>query len=94
MSAPPPPSAAGPEPRLSPAVRKLVGESGIDPSAILGIGKMEKRAVVRLVGGADAILVRPMCYVSLTIDHRVIGGAQANAWLARFVEVLEKWPAP
>jgi 2-oxoglutarate dehydrogenase E2 component (dihydrolipoamide succinyltransferase) len=63
-------------------------------SAILGIGKLEKRVVVREVGGSDAMLIRPMCYVSLTIDHRVIDGAQSNAWLARFVDVLESWPAP
>jgi 2-oxoglutarate dehydrogenase E2 component (dihydrolipoamide succinyltransferase) len=62
-------------------------------SAILGIGKLEKRVVVREVGGADAILIRPMAYVSLTIDHRVVDGHQTNAWLTRFVEVLESWPA-
>ena len=60
-------------------------------SAILGVGKLEKRVVVRQVDGADAIQVRPMAYVSLTIDHRVIDAHQTNAWLARFVEVLESW---
>ena len=60
-------------------------------SAILGIGKLEKRVVVREVGGADAIQIRPMAYVSLTIDHRVIDAAQTNAWLARFVEILQSW---
>ena len=29
----------------------------------------------------DAILVRPMAYVTLTIDHRVVDGHQTNAWL-------------
>jgi 2-oxoglutarate dehydrogenase E2 component (dihydrolipoamide succinyltransferase) len=62
-------------------------------SAILGVGKLEKRVVVREVDGADAILIRPMAYVSLTIDHRVVDGHQTNAWLSRFVEVLEGWPA-
>ncbi len=62
-------------------------------SAILGVGKVEKRVVVREVHGADAILVRPMSYVTLTIDHRAIDGAQTNAWLTRFVEALETWPA-
>ena len=62
-------------------------------SAILGVGKLEKRVVVREVGGVDTIQIRPMCYVSLTIDHRVIDGHQTNAWLSRFVETLEKWPA-
>jgi 2-oxoglutarate dehydrogenase E2 component (dihydrolipoamide succinyltransferase) len=61
-------------------------------SAILGVGKLEKRVVVRQVAGQDAILIRPMAYVSLTIDHRVVDGHQTNAWLARFVEVLETWP--
>lgn len=61
-------------------------------SAILGIGKVEKRVVVREINGSDAMLIRPMSYVSLTIDHRVIDGAQTNAWLTRFVEVLENWP--
>ncbi len=62
-------------------------------AAILGIGKLEKRVVVREIGGQDAILVRPMAYVTLTIDHRVVDGHQTNAWLTRFVEVLESWPA-
>jgi 2-oxoglutarate dehydrogenase E2 component (dihydrolipoamide succinyltransferase) len=62
-------------------------------AAILGVGKLEKRVVVREVGGQDAILIRPMAYVTLTIDHRVVDGHQTNAWLTRFVEVLESWPA-
>ncbi|NOX95771.1 MAG: dihydrolipoamide succinyltransferase [Alphaproteobacteria bacterium] len=61
-------------------------------SAILGVGKLEKRVVVRTVDGVDAIQIRPMAYVSLTIDHRVLDGAQTNAWLTRFVEVIESWP--
>ena len=61
-------------------------------SAILGIGKTEKRVVVREVGGVDAIQVRPMAYVSLTIDHRVVDGHQTNGWLATFVETIEGWP--
>jgi 2-oxoglutarate dehydrogenase E2 component (dihydrolipoamide succinyltransferase) len=62
-------------------------------AAILGVGKLEKRVIVRQVNGDDAILVRPMAYVTLTIDHRVVDGHQTNAWLTRFVEVLESWPA-
>jgi 2-oxoglutarate dehydrogenase E2 component (dihydrolipoamide succinyltransferase) len=62
-------------------------------SAILGVGKLEKRVVVREVGGVDTIQIRPMAYVSLTIDHRVVDGHQTNAWLTRFVELIETWPA-
>ena len=63
-------------------------------AAILGIGKLEKRVVVREIGGQDAILVRPMAYVTLTIDHRVVDGHQTNAWLTRFVDILENWQQP
>jgi 2-oxoglutarate dehydrogenase E2 component (dihydrolipoamide succinyltransferase) len=62
-------------------------------SAILGVGKLEKRVVARAVDGIDTIQIRPMAYVSLTIDHRVIDAAQTNAWLSRFVEVIGTWPA-
>ena len=61
-------------------------------AAILGVGKLEKRVVVREIDGQDAIVVRPMAYVTLTIDHRVVDGHQTNAWLSRFVEILESWP--
>lgn len=59
--------------------------------AILGVGKLEKRVVVREAGGADAIQVRPMAYVSLTIDHRALDGHQTNAWLTAFVAAIEGW---
>ena len=62
-------------------------------AAILGVGKLEKRVVVREVEGEDAIVILPMAYVTLTIDHRVVDGHQTNAWLTRFVEILESWPA-
>jgi 2-oxoglutarate dehydrogenase E2 component (dihydrolipoamide succinyltransferase) len=56
-------------------------------SAILGIGKLEKRAVAR----DDRVEIRPMAYVTLTIDHRILDGHQTNAWLTRFVSQLEAW---
>ena len=61
-------------------------------AAILGVGKLEKRVIVREVNGQEAMLIRPMAYVTLTIDHRVVDGHQTNAWLSRFVEILESWP--
>ncbi|HEU4969106.1 dihydrolipoamide acetyltransferase family protein [Sphingomonas sp.] len=60
-------------------------------SAILGVGKLEKRVVVREVGGVDTIQIRPMAFVSLTIDHRVVDGHQTNAWLTAFVQALESF---
>ncbi|MHB1206251.1 MAG: dihydrolipoamide acetyltransferase family protein [Rhodospirillaceae bacterium] len=60
-------------------------------SAILGVGKLEKRVVVRDVKGQDAIVIAPMAFVSLTIDHRVLDGHQTNAFLTKWVEVMENW---
>lgn len=60
-------------------------------SAILGVGKIAKRVVVREIDGEDAIQVRPMCYISLTIDHRVLDAFQTNRFLAVLVERLETY---
>jgi 2-oxoglutarate dehydrogenase E2 component (dihydrolipoamide succinyltransferase) len=59
--------------------------------AILGVGKMERRVVAAVVNGKEDIVVRPMCYVTLTIDHRVLDGFQANQFLTRFVEAIERF---
>jgi 2-oxoglutarate dehydrogenase E2 component (dihydrolipoamide succinyltransferase) len=61
-------------------------------SAILGVGKMEKRPVVVEAGDEERLVVRPKCYVTLTIDHRVMDGHQANRFLQTFVRALEAWP--
>jgi len=60
-------------------------------SAILGVGKIEKRVKIREIDGQDCIAIRPMCYVSLTIDHRVVDGFQTNAFLTELVTTLENW---
>jgi 2-oxoglutarate dehydrogenase E2 component (dihydrolipoamide succinyltransferase) len=58
-------------------------------SAILGVGKLERRVIVEDVGGKEEIVIRRMCYVTLTIDHRVLNGFQANQFLTKFVEAVE-----
>jgi len=62
-------------------------------SAILGIGKLEKRAVVVEEGDEEKIAVRPRCYVTLTLDHRALDGHQANRFMQVFVRALNEWPA-
>jgi 2-oxoglutarate dehydrogenase E2 component (dihydrolipoamide succinyltransferase) len=61
-------------------------------SAILGVGKIEKRVKVKEIDGQDVVAIRPTCYVSLTIDHRVLDGYQTNAFLSELVATLENWP--
>ncbi|HWG96403.1 MAG TPA: dihydrolipoamide acetyltransferase family protein [Nitrospira sp.] len=54
--------------------------------AILGIGAIQKRAVVI----DDAIAIRPMGYLSLSFDHRVIDGATADQFTAKVKHYLEQ----
>jgi 2-oxoglutarate dehydrogenase E2 component (dihydrolipoamide succinyltransferase) len=56
--------------------------------AILGIGAIVKRPVVV---GDDAITVRPMMYLSLSYDHRIIDGALAGQFLERLVYHMENY---
>jgi 2-oxoglutarate dehydrogenase E2 component (dihydrolipoamide succinyltransferase) len=62
-------------------------------SAILGIGKLEKRPVVLEEGDEQKIAVQPRCYVTLTLDHRVMDGHQANRFMETFVQTLNHWRA-
>ena len=55
--------------------------------AILGVGVIEKRAVVV----NDAIAIHPTCHLSLGYDHRLIDGADAGRFLAYIKERLEKF---
>lgn len=57
--------------------------------AIMGIGAIQKRPVVRTISGEDLIVVRSMVYLSLTYDHRVIDGALATQCLAAICRSLE-----
>ena len=54
-------------------------------SGILGMHKIEKRAVVI----DDAIVIRPMMYLALSYDHRIIDGREAVSFLARIKEMVE-----
>ena len=60
--------------------------------AILGVGAIKKRVVVITDEvGNDVIAIRPMVYLSLTFDHRILDGAGADHFLAKVVESLENW---
>jgi len=62
-------------------------------SAILGIGKLERRAAVIEEGDGERIAVRPRCYVTLTLDHRAMDGHQANRFMQTFVDTVGGWRA-
>ncbi len=54
-------------------------------SGILGMHKIEKRAVVR----NDEIVIRPMMYLALSYDHRIIDGKTAVGFLMKIKDLLE-----
>jgi 2-oxoglutarate dehydrogenase E2 component (dihydrolipoamide succinyltransferase) len=54
-------------------------------SAILGMHKIEKRPVVI----DDEIVIRPMMYVALSYDHRIVDGREAVTFLKRIKECVE-----
>jgi 2-oxoglutarate dehydrogenase E2 component (dihydrolipoamide succinyltransferase) len=58
--------------------------------AILRMGEIVKRPVVRTLGGEDAIVIRPIMHLALSYDHRAVDGAPANAFLHRIRELLEE----
>ncbi len=55
-------------------------------SGILGLHKIEKRPVA---GPNDQVLVRPMMFVALSYDHRIVDGREAVSFLVRVKESIE-----
>src|SRR6267378_1138216 len=61
--------------------------------AILGVGTIEKRPkVVTLPDGTDTIAIRTMGMVSMSYDHRVVDGADADRFLADVKRALQDFP--
>ena len=62
-------------------------------SAILGLGAIEKRPkVVAGPDGEDTIAIRTCAYFSLSFDHRIVDGADADKFLAALKKGLEGYP--
>jgi 2-oxoglutarate dehydrogenase E2 component (dihydrolipoamide succinyltransferase) len=61
--------------------------------AILGVGAIEKRPrVVTMEDGTDTIVPRLMCMLSMTYDHRIVDGADADRFFADVKKMLEAFP--
>jgi 2-oxoglutarate dehydrogenase E2 component (dihydrolipoamide succinyltransferase) len=56
---------------------------------ILRMGQVVKRPVVIEANGEDAIVIRPMMYLCLGYDHRIVDGVAGNSFLFRVREILE-----
>jgi 2-oxoglutarate dehydrogenase E2 component (dihydrolipoamide succinyltransferase) len=61
--------------------------------AILGVGAIEKRPkVVTLPDGSDTIAVRTMGMLTMSYDHRIVDGADADRFLADVKKMLQEFP--
>ncbi|MCI0450388.1 MAG: 2-oxo acid dehydrogenase subunit E2 [Chlorobi bacterium] len=61
--------------------------------AILGTGAIKKRPVVVETSEGDAIVIKPIMFLTHAFDHRLIDGALGGKFLMRIVEYLENYSA-
>jgi 2-oxoglutarate dehydrogenase E2 component (dihydrolipoamide succinyltransferase) len=57
---------------------------------ILRIGEIKKRPVVVSDDGEDRIAIHPIMYAALSYDHRIVDGVEANSFLWRIADVLNR----
>ena len=61
--------------------------------AILGVGAIEKRPkVITLPDGGDAVVVRTLGMLTMSYDHRIVDGADADKFLADVKRMLQEFP--
>lgn len=58
-------------------------------SAILGMHTIQRRPVAEQAPDGEKVVIRPMMYVALTYDHRLIDGKEAVTFLRRVKELVE-----
>jgi 2-oxoglutarate dehydrogenase E2 component (dihydrolipoamide succinyltransferase) len=58
---------------------------------ILGVGAVTKKPVVVEINGNDAIVIKPMMYLSLSHDHRLVDGMLGGKFLQAIKQTLENF---
>jgi pyruvate dehydrogenase E2 component (dihydrolipoamide acetyltransferase) len=67
----------------------------VGTTAILGLGAIEKRPkVITGADGEDTIAIRTCAYFSISFDHKVVDGADADRFMADLKRTLETLPEP
>ena len=61
--------------------------------AIMGVGAIEKRPkVITGADGEDTIAIRTCAYFSISFDHRIVDGADADKFMAFIKQYIESYP--
>jgi 2-oxoglutarate dehydrogenase E2 component (dihydrolipoamide succinyltransferase) len=65
----------------------------VPTSGIMGVGAIEKRPkVITGPDGEDTIAIRTCSYFSISVDHRIVDGSDADRFMAFVKKTLESWP--
>ncbi|MCX6161850.1 MAG: 2-oxo acid dehydrogenase subunit E2, partial [Ignavibacteriae bacterium] len=59
--------------------------------AIMGVGAVKKRPAVLETPDGDFVVIKPMVYLTLSFDHRLIDGAMGGKFIMRVVHYLENY---
>ncbi len=57
--------------------------------AILGFNKIARKPVVKMVNGVEKIVIRDWTYFSISLDHRIVDGADAAEYMKTFIDYIE-----
>ncbi len=57
--------------------------------AILGFNKIARKPVVKVINGREKLVVRDWTYFSISMDHRILDGAEAAEFMKTFIEFIE-----
>jgi pyruvate dehydrogenase E2 component (dihydrolipoamide acetyltransferase) len=57
--------------------------------AILGFNKIARKPVVQVINGVEKIVIRDWTYFSISLDHRIIDGAEAAEFMKTFIDYIE-----
>jgi len=57
--------------------------------AILGFNKIARKPVVQVSGGVEKIVIRDWTYFAISLDHRMIDGAEAAEFMKTFIDYIE-----
>ncbi len=57
--------------------------------AILGFNKISRKPVVKTINGVEKVVIRDWTYFSISLDHRIVDGAEAAEFMKTFIQYIE-----